>query len=344
MQEDIAAIKKGQTPAGFKIEKESEIGVKAPEIPVGPKITPPPSMPGQHVELGRLEKSKLLPNIGTPGLSPIQPTPLIPKGPGVSLPSLSIPTGGNLAGGLGSFVTKNIKKIIIYGAVAVAGFIATAFLIPYFASRPSPSPSPTPIVSRKPSPTPVSIESYFSSVKSINLSLNQDFVKNFSAAIDSHALVTTIGPALYKVNDATGSKSYSFSEFMSGLTINVPSTLLPSVDDQKFYLTVLYKADNKISYGFMVKLKDTSSGTTGAKGWEASSTNDLKFLLQYDPSKAASIDFLDNVYNGVPIRYRNFPDINSTIDYAIVPARNGETYLVVTNSREHMYSVIDRIK
>ena len=73
-------------------------------------------------------------------------------------------------------------------------------------------------------------------------------------------------------------------------------------------------------------------------------SQDLIDLFLLNPAKAATTTFLDNTYQGVAIKYRNFPDLNKTIDYAIVTAKNGETYLVITNSREHMYAIIDKIK
>ena len=71
-------------------------------------------------------------------------------------------------------------------------------------------------------------------------------------------------------------------------------------------------------------------------------TDELKKLFNLDPKKATSEVFLDNIYSGTDIRYRNFPFADSSIDYAIVslPKFNAN-YFVLTNSRESIYSAID---
>ncbi len=70
---------------------------------------------------------------------------------------------------------------------------------------------------------------------------------------------------------------------------------------------------------------------------------DLAVLFRFDKTKAASTVFSDNTYNGTAVRYINFPDANSTIDYAIIQATNSESYLVVVNSKEHIYSIINKL-
>lgn len=55
----------------------------------------------------------------------------------------------------------------------------------------------------------------------------------------------------------------------------------------------------------------------------------------------ATPDFQDNAYNGVAIRYINFPLPDLSIDYAIIPDQR--LYIVAT-SQEAMYAIIDRIR
>lgn len=74
-------------------------------------------------------------------------------------------------------------------------------------------------------------------------------------------------------------------------------------------------------------------------------TEDLKGLFEVDSKKATSQAFLDNIYSGQTIRYRNFPYADKSIDYSLVslPRFNAD-YFILTNSRESIYSAIDLLQ
>lgn len=67
----------------------------------------------------------------------------------------------------------------------------------------------------------------------------------------------------------------------------------------------------------------------------------LGAVLDLNTVYSSAVDFQDNFFGGVAIRYKNFPAADETIDYAIISMTNGKSYFVFTNSRESMYSVID---
>lgn len=334
MQEDIAAVKKGQAPTGFQVEKQSEKDITPPPIGApGPKITMPPR-PAQEVRLGELEKSRSLPSTKLPSFPPMPTVP--PIGPAVK-PSgfpagLSVPTGGG----------TNKKRLMLM----VGGLVVVAFLIWFFALRvptPEVTPTPTPALTATPTPTPVSIENSFSTIDSASIALGANFTTRFDSSINKELLISSREPALYKIlNPATGNR-YTFSEFLGGLLIQAPTELVAAAKDN-FYLSVLYKSDNVDGYGLLIELSDPLAAFTAMGNWEGTMTQGLKDIFLLNPTKAASTTFLENTYNGAAIKYRNFPDPNKTTDYAVVTASNGLTYLIITNSREHMYSIIDKIK
>ena len=77
------------------------------------------------------------------------------------------------------------------------------------------------------------------------------------------------------------------------------------------------------------------------RDWEITIVDDLTdYLLISDTLESGSPAFLDNTYRGVPIRYRNFPSPDVTVDYAIVNAAD-QNYLVISGSRESMFAAID---
>ncbi len=336
MQEDISAIKKGQVPTGFQVEKQSEKDITPPLAGApGPKIIMPPK-PAQEVRLGELEKSKSLPST-RPSSFPSMPT-VPPAGPAIKPAGpppagLSVPMGGRI----------NKKRLIFLVGVLVV----VAFLVWFFALRgpsaPKATPTPTPTPTATPTPTPVSIENSFSIVNSASVALGANFTTRFDSSINKAPLTSSREPALYKILNPTTSNRYTLSEFLGGLLIQAPAELVTAAKDN-FYLTVLYKSDNIDGYGLLIELSNPVAAFTAMGNWEGTMAQGLKDIFLLNLTKAASATFLDNTYNGTAIRYKNFPDPNKTTDYAIVTASNGETYLILANSREHIYSIIDKIK
>ncbi len=340
MQDDVAAIKKGQAPMGVKLERESKKDVEPPpKAPTGPKVTMPPR-PSAQVELGRLEKSK-----GLPRLKPSPSIPKAPTPPSASIgaiekaPSMQVPGGGGIRSKLP--ISRNLLLMVV-GLIVIAG-LAWFFLL-RTPSAPEVVFTPTPVITQTPTPTPIPLDNYFSTVSSVNLSLGADFTSRFGQEIDSEALKLSAEPALYTVFNPETNARYTFSAFLAGLLIQVPAELLNSVSDGDFYMTAYPKLDGNNGYGFVVKLGDDLATVLAMTDWEPTAPEDLRDLLLLDPADASSIEFLDNAREGAAIRYKNFPTPDLTIDYAIVSAINGEEYLVVTNSREHIYSIIDKIR
>lgn len=95
---------------------------------------------------------------------------------------------------------------------------------------------------------------------------------------------------------------------------------------------------------FIVEIKDPAKVSETMKNWETTMADNLKNFFDIDPSKEASVPFLSNEYRTAKIRYKNFPLPDRTIDYAIVSSLTGRYYLILTNSRESIYSPIDKIK
>lgn len=336
MEEDISAIKKGQQPVGVQIEKQSERDIKpqAPAVAPGPKITPPPK-PAAEIKLGEPEKAKPLPSARPSGIAPHPPMPAAPQAPVTATPSLAVPPAAG-------FNKKNL--IFIAGGLVVVGLLIWFFVL-RGPSVPEVTLSPTPISTATPLPTPSPIESYFSITDSINISLGSNFASRFNNSINKTLLKTSAGePALYAIFSPTSGQRYTLSEFLAGIFISLPAGLVSAVYDNSLYLTAIYKSDGKEGSGFIVRIKEPNAALAALGSWEQTMTQDTKDFLGFDPEKAASTTFLDNTYQGIAIRYRNFPDPNLTIDYAIVRARNGENYLVVTNSREHIYAIIDKLR
>lgn len=336
MQEDIAALKKGGAPAGFQIEKQLEEARPVVRPPISNSIPQPQTF--SHVELGKLEKSRPLPSAIIPPLTTPKIPPLTPPPFGLAKPTISIPLTGGI---FGRFNNPNYKKIIMYVIAGFVGFIITAYLIPYFASSPDKSVSPTPTTS-----TPVvtlGIKGFFSVFSEVSIGVGADIFENLVLKVNKNALAGG-EPGLYKIINPQNSLSYSFGSFMSSALVTIPEEIIPFVDNDKFYVSLMQKTDNSYSRGFIVKLKNDVGISEVLNRWETNMSTNLETLFDLGIEQAASVNFLDNSYLGVAIRYRNFPDHFLTIDYAVITEASGEKYLVVTSSREHMYAIIDNLK
>jgi hypothetical protein len=66
-------------------------------------------------------------------------------------------------------------------------------------------------------------------------------------------------------------------------------------------------------------------------------------LFGYDIAKQAAASFASGTYRQVPLRYKNFPGPDRSLDYGIVTASNNKNYLVLAGSREAMFYAIDQL-
>ncbi len=143
MQEDVAALKKGQAPVGFQMERESEKESKP--APIIPKVTMPPS-PTSHVELGRLERSRPLPGVAPmPSVPKMAPPSVAPTlGSNKPTSSISVPS----TGGASIFSSKRNVLIVVLGLVVIAGAVYWFVFLRGPATQvatPTPTPTPAPV-------------------------------------------------------------------------------------------------------------------------------------------------------------------------------------------------------
>ena len=108
------------------------------------------------------------------------------------------------------------------------------------------------------------------------------------------------------------------------------------------YKSVFGKPGGSKGIGYVFKVNDVSTAQSAMTAWEPTMPNDLSSMLNIDVQRASSTAFLGNTYQGTLIRYRNFPDAYSSIDYGFTTLPDGNTYLVLTNTRDHMFGIVDR--
>ena len=308
-------------------------------VPIPQAMSPKPAMPSQQfkvpsVNLGEAQKTGPLAQSKYFSKPPTAPK-LEPK------PQIYVPEGGQKGG------NRNTLFIIIGVVAILAGFAYWFFVLR------SPAPevvqgTPTPF----PTATPIQdLNSIFSGINTENVS-----VKDPSTDLNTIIKTLAINGGEFKNLNIT---SESKGQFVLGLLDFLSKPAQQLVDNMGAdYKVLLYgqkevfdtkgqlKTDSVVEKRlvFVNEVKDAVAAFQIGKNWEASMNEDLKSVFKFDPKKQQSKDFGDNSYRGVNIRYKNFKYADKSIDYAIVPALNSKSYLVISGSREAIYSAIDKLK
>ena len=323
MDEDLEAAKKGLKPESKPFE------IKPP--PGGPRMAPPlpPLIPpsggarpmAPEIKLGPAERTK-------PLEIPKPLPPLPPPGRKFSIsPKFLIVVLVILAvfAGVWYFLARESEEIIIF----------------------TPTPTPT--------PPPKTLSQLITSVNQITISSTENFLNALNNKTRLMTLTAGEFTHLIITNETSG---YSISEIFERLNIAPPSGVIESLDGGEWMLfaygqqemfdakgILTFSQTPKIKLGLVAKTNNPDLLRSALNSWEVTMTNDLKNLFNLNAAKAASQMFLDNIYGGADIRYRNFPFADSSIDYAIVNLpRFNLNYFVITNSRESAYSAVDLLQ
>ena len=147
----------------------------------------------------------------------------------------------------------------------------------------------------------------------------------------------------------------SFSSFASKFLTNPNQSLLGNITDKRFGLVIsrqqekfdslgepVLEAESETRTALIVEVTDVTIAKTAMSEWEQTLPEALLDFFQIT-DESDQIAFDDNSYRDVSIRFMNFPSPDRSIDYAFVSSATGNTYLVVANSREQIYSIIDTL-
>jgi len=139
-------------------------------------------------------------------------------------------------------------------------------------------------------------------------------------------------------------------------SIDLPSDLQTTQGSDIVWLvfgqTELYGSNGQLLTGAatqarnvaIYQLSDVTAAQQALQTWEAGTmSDDLSAFLGYSVSKASTTEFLGGARQSTNIRYRNFPTPDRSIDWAIVTASNGNSYLVIAGSRQSMFAATDAL-
>lgn len=344
MPSDLETLKKGQAPSGFNVETSGKTTPRpSHEIPT----TPPPK-----VELGAKEKAApMAPPTAMPKPKidlPVQLPPKVERPKAAPPPAAAEPKappkkkGGSL---------KIIIAALVFAIVAF-GIIWSVFIRE--AEEPALSPTPT----LTPTTSPEGLGEIFGIPGSFVIASDQ-----FDPMAE---LLDSIGGQLVGLNetkafviiDERGEK-YSLSQVLELLEINMPLSLEAAIDLDEYVLVVYGQTEEYDSQGnlvvtsgsaarfkrigVVVKVDDVIDAENTMLAWEDTMVGSVRQFFGLEDRAASAGTFGDNTYNGVSVRFLNFPNPDLSIDYAFPSSSTGDNYLVLTNSRESLYSSVDKL-
>ncbi len=257
---------------------------------------------------------------------------------------------GLIARIVGSGMTTGISITIIM-AIAAYGLIYFLYLkkpeTPVVTSTPTPSSTTGPEINE--------LKTIFSSVAILDYTFPQNQSESLSSLKTFLNNQTLLKKEFKSINITLSSDQAqtipTLTTILSYLSLNYPVELKDQINTN--YVVLIYGQEetfggqtdsvpNKIV--IIAEIKDMTKVSEIMAKWETTLPNDLKGLFDIDPTKAATQTFLTNEHRGIVIRYKNFPLPDKSIDYSILTSLTNHNYLIISNSRESMYSPTEKIQ
>ena len=303
-------------------------------LPPRPVLPPPPPAPVFKSSVRTMEQ-----DLSGSKPTPVAPTRPVPPPTPISRPSVTIPPPPSPKPSTSSVAVPppmhggSGKKWLIIAPLLI---IVVGLLVWFLALRNSSNPKPTPTPSvistatptATPTPTPLAFQNIFRPETAT-------IPTTFDAFIASQKLAVGELRA-YNIQK-------SFIQFTADQKLTIPADVMAGINGNDFSFILFGKPDTTNSRGFAVRATDAAKVQSALTAWEPTMPTAFKTLFKINPARTASQTFLGNTYQGVPLRYRNFPDALSSIDYALITMPNSDVYLVLTNSRDLMFGVVDRV-
>src|SRR3989344_976657 len=362
MATDLKRLKMGQKPTGLAFQKSTiqplSKPVLKPDQPVSEsQVLRPP-------QFGKEELSVTsIPPLAIQDDSHKLPERVISKDSLPSFPGASVPKSQPLTMDQEKIEYKAIAKVIgsgmttgILSAVAIAVVVYALFYFFVLTKEKIivETPLPTFIRATK-TPEINNLENIFRSIVAIDFSIPAnplETVHAFKSFIGGQSLAKKEFRRINLVlpSNQTG-KTETFRELLGLLSVSYPTEIESLIKNN--FMVLIYGNSEPDSQGsvkvpqrviLIVETENSSMLLEVMRKWESTMANDLAVLFDVNPNLQASQAFLDNQHEGTSIRYKNFPMADKSVDYAIVSSPAGRHYLLLTNSREAMYSPAEKIK
>lgn len=363
MSDDLSKLKAGQQPQGVNVPRKIDnTPIPVPAKPVVP-TTPAPSKPMPSASLPSATKSAPLPS--SPSQAPKAPTsapiprPVMPTmPPATKVPETKldqknqfyVPPADTKSGSSGS------RNLIFVGIAVVVAILGGLYWYFFIQSPSTDQVVESPVVTFTPRPTATPNPDVLSTVfmnrgGTIVLPPSGDPMTAFNNAISAQPNITP--RTLTVVGIANGASSSAQAFTITGLlnrfVVSYPPGLQTALGQN--YKFLLYgqvesfdskgrPVINVVSGPRLVMVSEIASSSASIfQGWEPTISTNLSGVMAITATKNTGL-FMATSYNGVAVRFKNFPYPDHSIDYALVQY-NGKTYLIIAGSREAMFATID---
>ncbi len=282
-------------------------------------------------------------------------TPPAPPSNGkTQLPRINLPIGSfkNLFMGYKGLLPVGIIALLAIGVYIYFNFFNGG------TTEPTPAPSATVTASQPVIPRVKSLNEILGNMEEIVVNIPR--TGNPSDVLYSSLTSAVISRGAMKklrIIETETDQDYNVIAIFDRFFVNYPPTIKETLGDESTILlygqTENYTAGGQIINSeeaskkiiILSEIKDVSRINSVLLSWEPNMIDGLTNLLKLSSQEVSSPTFLDNTYKGVNIRYRNFKFPDKSIDYAVImSANNKKSYLVISNSREAMYAILDRLQ
>jgi hypothetical protein len=266
----------------------------------------------------------------------------------IAVPPPAIVVPSNTSGG----ASGGLRKIVyVVGGLVIIGLVYAIVSLISKDSTTVVQISPTPSPSASPTPATKSLSSYFRQTgASVELKADGTPATDFANAVSTSQISLQQASRL----SISGPFSSSLSEFLGALAVPTASLNQTLASDwavlvygQKEQFDASGKAlastTPQARIALISEVRDVSAANQAMLGMEKDLAVSAAKPFGYDVSKALVPEFSSGTYRQIPIRYRNFPYADRSIDYGIILASNGKNYLIIANSRESIFFAIDQL-
>lgn len=343
MADDIAKLKVGQQPTGTNLQKS--VTPSPQPVPSRPPILP--------VTLPRpIPSPANVPPSNLPGLRPLTPQAPSPVPP----PLRQTPAPAPLSQ-VPEILQSSSKRprTILYLLIVFAVLLVGAVYL-YLGTGGDPEIVVSPIPTETVTPIPITrnLSAIFGTSSSIILggtvtellsSLNQEPISGgeLKPITISSLEGDSVGDSSF--NEVFTANSISYPNQING-TLGSDAIILlfgqREIFDAKGQLIPNSPTQKRLV--FIAEVTDPITLGQILAGWETSMTGALTGIFELSPAKAASPNFLTNVYQETTIKYRNFPYADRSIDYTVVTSVNTKSYFIISNSRESIYTALEELR
>jgi len=171
----------------------------------------------------------------------------------------------------------------------------------------------------------------------------ESFIDRFESIYRTKQEKNTFKSVLIKLIKQTKKEYADLYFFISISKINIPENIQNAIADSEIngdnYNLFLYNNGEENRVGLIISMKESPSLVKDLITWEETMVDDISsFIFKNEILESATEEFQDNIYNGVTMRYINFPTSDLSVDYAIIGDK-----LIITTSKDSMYAVIDAL-